>query len=141
MQYILLTDGTIDLYQEIYCGILQRMTDLNGVTTSISDGSVFYMKDPNPTPPSWALPDPVQEVKIEPKNLTRLQFRNSFTQAEKVAIYTASKVNVEVEIWLDDLAQTETIDLNNQQTISNLQLLEAAGLIAKGRAAEILANA
>lgn len=70
--------------------------------------------------------------------ITQLAFRNRFLPAEKTAIYTAAESNVEVRIWLDDLAATTSVRLNNAQTIASVQALEAAGLIGPGRADEIL---
>lgn len=59
----------------------------------------------------------------EPRMLTRLKFRNRFTMDEKVAIYTAA----------------ESIDLSDPATISGVQALEDAGILAEGRAVEVLA--
>lgn len=70
--------------------------------------------------------------------ITQLAFRNRFLPAEKTAIYTAAETNIEVRIWLDDLAATTSVRLNNAQTIASVQALEAAGLIGEGRADEIL---
>jgi hypothetical protein len=70
--------------------------------------------------------------------LTRLQFRNRFTQAEKVAIYTAAEQVVAIKVWLDDLMVAESVDLTAPETIAGVQGLEQAGLLAAGRADEIL---
>jgi len=70
--------------------------------------------------------------------LTRLQFRNRFTQAEKVAIYTAAEQVIAIKVWLDDLMVVEFVDLTAPETIAGVQGLEQAGLLAAGRAHEIL---
>lgn len=78
-----------------------------------------------------------------PRVRTRLsvrEFREQFTMAEKQAIYTAAKTNVDVEVWLDDLRSVSYVDLDFPQTVTSVQALEAAGLIGEGRADEILAG-
>lgn len=75
------------------------------------------------------------------RTISVLAFRSRFTAAEKIAIYTAAKTDVEIQIWLDDLAaaQNSEVSLEDPRTIEGVQSLEAAGLLAEGRAAEILA--
>lgn len=70
--------------------------------------------------------------------LTKLAFRNRFTPAEKVALYTAAAANVQIKIYLDDLAAATFIDVERPDTIAGVQALEAATIIGVGRAAEIL---
>ena len=74
-----------------------------------------------------------------PRLLTRLAFRNLMTLAEKTAIYEAAAGSAMVRVWLDDLAVAEEINLDDPSTVEGLKALEAAGLLAEGRAAEILA--
>jgi hypothetical protein len=73
------------------------------------------------------------------RTLTKLAYMNRFTDAELAAIYTAAKSNVQVEVWLDKFKIAEEINLDDTSTIAGVQALEAAGLLAKGRSAEILA--
>lgn len=81
----------------------------------------------NPAPP------------IVQTTLTRLQFLNLFTDAELAGIYTAAKTVVAIEIMLDKFRAAEFIDKADLQTIGGVTALETAGLIAAGRAAQILA--
>lgn len=83
------------------------------------------------------VPEP-EAPAIKP-SLSVLQFRSRFTDAEKVAIYTAAKTEVLVQIWLDDLMAASDVRTDDPRTIGGVQALEAAGLIAAGRASEILA--
>ena len=69
-----------------------------------------------------------------------LTFRNLFTTNEKIAIYTAAKTSVAVEVWLADLASATEVNLSHIQTIAGVQALEAYGLIGAGRAAQILGD-
>lgn len=83
--------------------------------------------------------------------LTITQFRDRFTLDEKRAIYGAAAAVQDVRIWLDDLAAVTVVldpadpyrvlsgvDLTDPRTVAGVQGLEAAGLLAAGRAAEIL---
>lgn len=80
---------------------------------------------------------PEEPVVVVP--LTKLAFIDRFTDAELLAIRTAAKTVPEVELWLWRFERAEDIDLSDQRTISGVQGLETAGLLAEGRAAEILA--
>jgi hypothetical protein len=73
------------------------------------------------------------------RTLTKLAYMNRFTDAELGGIYTAAKSNVQIEVWLDKFKLAEEINLDDSSTISGVQALEAAGLLAAGRSAEILA--
>lgn len=70
--------------------------------------------------------------------ITKLAFRNRFTAAEKTALYTAAKTNVDIQIYLDDVNAATYIDLQRADTRASVQELETAGLIAAGRALQIL---
>jgi len=74
------------------------------------------------------------------RTISVLAFRSRFTPDEKVAIYTAAKSSVEIQIWLDDLAaaQNNEVNLDDPRTIDGANALEGAGLIGPGRAAEVL---
>jgi len=82
--------------------------------------------------PPPAVPEPPRTV------LTRLAFRNRFTPPEKTALYSAAKEHVEIQIFIDDVMCAEEIDLSDPGTIAGVEALETSGLIAAGRAADIL---
>lgn len=67
-----------------------------------------------------------------------LAFRNRFTQAEKVALYTARATNVAIDIYLDDVQAATYIDLSRADTQATVNWLEAEGFLAAGRANVIL---
>ena len=86
---------------------------------------------------------------VPPKLITKLAFRNRFTQAEKVAIEIASLDNpaatmqqraqaAALRASQQDVAVATYIDLTRADTRAGVQALEAAGLLAAGRAIEIL---
>lgn len=97
--------------------------------------------DPSPLGKLWngSTWEDMPEPEPEPiRTLTKLQFRNRFTFPEKQAIYAAAEVSVDIRIFLDDINAAENINLDDPATIGGVQALEAGGLIAAGRAVEIL---
>lgn len=89
-------------------------------------------------------PAPPASVKI-----TKLAFRQRFTQAEKITIELASldvpagtlesrQAAAQMRVWLEDIDAAQFIDLNYGPTRDGVQALESYGLIAAGRAAVIL---
>jgi hypothetical protein len=72
-------------------------------------------------------------------SVTNLEFLNRFTQAERIAIRTAAQTNATVADYLALQAAASGIGLTDQRTIDDVNALETAGLIAAGRAAQILA--
>ena len=81
--------------------------------------------------------------------VTRLAFRNRFTQAEKVMLEMASLDNpagtlaqrqqaASLRVYLADIASASYIDLTRPDTRDGVLALESAGLLATGRAAAVL---
>ena len=82
---------------------------------------------------------PLPEAQPEPvtARLTKLAYMDRFTDVELAGIYAAAKVAPAVEVWLEKFKLAEYVDIADARTIAGLQALEAAGLLAAGRAAEI----
>jgi hypothetical protein len=78
-------------------------------------------------------------VRVSPKRLSRLEFLQRFTAEERVAIRTTAKQSVPLEDYMKMLEVANFIDVTRADTIQGVQYLEAVGLIAPGRSAEILA--
>lgn len=81
--------------------------------------------------------------------ITRLAFRNRFTQAEKVMLELAAlddptapmaqrQQAAAIRVYLADVAASTFVDLARADTRAGVQALEAAGLLAPGRALQIL---
>jgi hypothetical protein len=66
-------------------------------------------------------------------------FLNRFTQDERAMIRTASLGNGQLADYIAMVSAAKTVVLTDELTMTGVQALEAAGLIASGRAAEILA--
>jgi hypothetical protein len=84
-----------------------------------------------------------------PVKITQFAFRSRFTQAEKITTELASidvpdgqmasrQASAQMRVWLADIEAAQFIDLNYQPTRDGVQALEDYGLIAAGRAAQIL---
>lgn len=81
--------------------------------------------------------------------ITRLAFRNRFTQPEKVMLELAAlddatapmaqrQQAAAIRVHLADVAASAFVDLARADTRAGVQSLEAAGLLAPGRALQIL---
>lgn len=87
----------------------------------------FPVTPPPPEPP------PVDE-------LNKIDFLRLFTQAERITIRQAAKVNPQVEDYQDMLNQAVIVRLSDPDIQTGIPALEAAGILAPGRAAQILAG-
>ena len=92
---------------------------------------------------------PAQPLGDSPRRITKLAFRNRFTKAEKAGIEFAALGDPTAPIAqrqqaaalradLKDQEQATFINLDDEDTRTGVLTLEAAGLIAAGRAVEIL---
>ena len=101
----------------------------------------------------WAEPAPVEPPVPEPvvpvRHVTKLAFRNRFTQAEKVTLEIAALDNAAATMperqqaaalraALKDQENASYIDLDRADTRAGVLNLETAGILAAGRALEIL---
>lgn len=97
------------------------------------------------TPPTPIPEPPAPEV----RHITKLAFRNRFTMKEKVAIELAGNINPNDPVQKQQLAATVRasnadisastyIDLDRPDTRAGVKSMEEFGLLAEGRADEIL---
>jgi hypothetical protein len=70
--------------------------------------------------------------------LTKKQFLDRFTASEYAAVRAAAAQNATLDFYWQKLMVAESVYLSNAETQAGVQMLEAAGLIAAGRATEIL---
>lgn len=82
----------------------------------------------------------IGHVTLTPKPIfyTKYEFRQLFTQSEKVGIYTAAETDIVLRVALDDLASAEVIELYREETRNYLQYLVSQGLLSQERFNEIL---
>lgn len=123
------------------------------IVTRIADGKIVYRYQAE-EPVEWqgmefATHSHTEDVQPAPeapppavRHITKLAFRSRFTAAERAAITYAAKQatlqGADVQSYLDDTQAATFIDLNRPDTRGGVQALEAAGLIAAGRATQIL---
>lgn len=93
-------------------------------------GLGFLPFTPEPDPP----PEP------QPPELDKVDFLRLFTQAERIAIRQMAKTDPVVEDYQYMLDNASVIRLSDPDILAGVPLLEMAGLIAPGRAAQILAG-
>ena len=76
------------------------------------------------------------------KNFSRFMTQEAFTrrltEQEMRNIYQASKVSIDVEIWLDRFKMAKEIDLDDPFLVNGLNGLVANGLLSIERVQEIL---
>lgn len=118
-------------------GICVVVSRLSGTVTA--GNMIAIADDINPLGQRWngSEFEAVEVVAIDIP-LSRIEFMDRFTDPEMVAIYTAAASQPMVNVWVKKLEATAEISLTSHRTIDGLNALEAAGLIAEGRAAEIL---
>ena len=73
-----------------------------------------------------------------PRTITKLEYLRRFTTDERVAIRAAASANAVLDDYLKLMELAQEINLDDPDTIAAVQMLEQAGLIAAGRAQEIL---
>ena len=106
-------------------------------------GGVIAIKDYTPPAP---VPEPTAP---ELRHITKLAFRNRFTTKEKVMIELAGSYNpadpiqkqqlaATVRVSNADIASSTYIDLDRSDTRAGVKSMEDFGLLAVGRADEIL---
>jgi hypothetical protein len=71
--------------------------------------------------------------------ISKREFLKKFTPTEYAAIKTAANVNATLDWYWQQFLLAEFIDMADPDTVGGINLLETAGLLAAGRAAEILA--
>jgi len=77
-------------------------------------------------------------AKARPARITRMQFVQRFTDQEMQGIIAAAKSNPSLEAFLLQWQAADGVLLTDPTTVAGVQALEAAGLIATGRAQQIL---
>ena len=80
----------------------------------------------------------VENLVEHPNRITKKQFLDLFTDQEIATILAACEQNATLEVFYEKVKIATYINLNEQAVQLGLQMLELGGLLAEGRAAEIL---
>ncbi len=83
-------------------------------------------------------PAPVPPAPAVGRVMSKLEYLRRFTQVERIAIREAAKQSPELDDYLRLLELAEEINTVDVDTIAAVRMLEAAGLLMAGRAAEVL---
>lgn len=103
---------------------------------SVPDEFNYFGKQYNPDTQEWST---VYSAPSAIRRISKVAFRNRFTLAEKVAIYTAAKTDPLVQIMMDDIAAVNTgVDLDFPSLTEGLGYLVQIGIITAERAAEMV---
>lgn len=127
-----------------------RVVDIDGLPVAAGE---YRVTDTSPAVPAWYVETPMPAAPAVPvsRKITKLAFRNRFTTAEKTALELAAIHNTSLAInhqsnllaaslraSFADQRDATHIDLDRADTRAGVQSLEQYGLIAAGRAAQIL---
>jgi len=82
--------------------------------------------------------NPVTDVPVIAMTWTKLEYLRRFTQDERIAIRTAAKTVPQLEDYLALLELASEVRSDDPDIASALTMLEQSGLLAAGRAQEIL---
>jgi len=70
--------------------------------------------------------------------ITRLAFMRRFSDVELATIYSAESQSAQLRVWMDKFRLAEEISLDDPEIVGGVNTLEQMGLLAMGRAAEVL---
>jgi hypothetical protein len=84
-------------------------------------------------------PDGVIEGTVTGRTMTKLEYLRRFTAEERITIRTVAKTNPMLEDYMALMELASEIDTADADTKAGVQMLESVGLLAPGRATEILA--
>ena len=148
MKYAIIDNGIVTNIIEAGAEFAATLTGHDAVLES-ADAGIGWLWDgqqlsaPQPEPPTDLPPAP------ETRQITRLAFRNRFSQAEKTMLEIAALDDpsavmeqrqraAALRAYMKDVDSATFIDLDRADTRAGVQSLELLGLLAAGRAAEIL---
>ncbi|MCL1962467.1 MAG: hypothetical protein FWG56_12020 [Desulfovibrionaceae bacterium] len=148
MQYALIQNGTV---VNVIEADAQFAGELQGFDAVVEAGGacIGWTWDGQALAPPQTADAPPQEPAPAARRITRLAFRNRFTAAEKVALELASlddpaapmaqrQQAAMLRVNLDDIKTASWIDLDLTDTRAGVRQMQALGLLAQGRADEIL---
>ncbi len=86
---------------------------------------------------TWTAADVTVPV---PRLLTHEQLIKLFTAAEWEAMTDAARTSAAMDAWMRRFSMAKVVNFDDEATIMGIQMLELAGVLATGRAAEILGS-
>ena len=134
-----------------------NQSEAAGTAPDIADPGLPVSKQPYPywNGTEWVsqvyLPEPVF-LRSSRRHITKLAFRQRFTNAERIAIEIAAlddpagtqqdrEKSAAIRSYMKDVDVAKFIDLDRTDLQDGVNFLESIGLLAVGRANEIITNA
>lgn len=122
--------------------LVHRKSDGEQVYDYTADSAVEWTGMPfaefDHTEQAEPVPDAQPPVYGGRRRLAHLEFLQLLTAEERIAIRAAAKVSPIIDDYLYLLDNASEIDLDSEAAVGGVTSLEAAGLLAAGRAAEVL---
>ena len=146
MKYAVIDNGIVTNTIEADAEFAAALTGHDAVVQSATAGIGWLWNGEQFSAPQTDPPAPQQP---ETRFITRLAFRNRFSQTEKAMLEIASLDNTAASMeqrqqaaalraYMKDVESATFIDLGRADTRAGVQTLEYLGLLGPGRAAEIL---
>jgi len=107
--------------------------DLHPVNPWVGIG--MHIDEPEPVTNPVDVPTPTPPKKT---SCSSLEFIEKFTDAEQLAIVTASMSSPQVKLWYDKLIAATQIVFSDPRLAAGMDALVAAGLITEARSLEVL---
>lgn len=111
----------------------------------VEDGRCFPAVDGNPDYDAYVLwladggvPLPADELPPMPQTCTPLEFIERFTDAEQLAVATATATSPALRLWFDKLMAAQEIVFTDPRLGAGLDAFVAAGTISPSRKTQIL---
>ena len=125
----------------------RSITVANWIVEDRITGEVAYASGADPPDHFGTFPleqyNHIRQKEVEaapvPRTITKLEYLRRFTTAERVAIRAAASANPVLDDYLNLMELAQEINLDDPDTVAAVQMLEQSGLIAAGRAVEVLA--
>ena len=129
MTYLLIKNGVVVNAIVATATEAARLTGYDYVIANAEAGPGWQYQHGKFTPPDPATPPPPP--------LTQLAFLRRFTAEERIA--SRASADPVVQDFLHLLGLAQEIRLDDADTVAGVHYLESLGLLAEGRAAEVLA--
>lgn len=147
MQQLLDKDGVQIAVADVFVAVTEGFNGVNGSETVLYPLSAI---GDNCTVADYVPPPPIQPTPEKANRwITKAAFRNRFTDTEKITSELMSidnqsdalqkrQIAAALRVSNADVMASTYIDLDRPDTIKGARMMESIGVIAKGRADEIL---
>ena len=82
--------------------------------------------------------EPPEESVVHSRIVSKLAFMRRLSPVELATIYELAKTNTQISVWLEMFKLAEEINLDDPDMVAGIKSFESAGILALGRADEVL---